>query len=262
MRRSDASATGIGEVLALIPARAGSKSVPGKNLRTILGRPLLAYSIDHALQCNHVDRVIVTTDSREIMDVALACGAEVPFLRPAEIAGDHSLDIEYFQHALAWLREREGYNPDYVVNLRPTHPVRRPETIDRAIEVFAGAPEADSLRSVRLSEFSPYKMWRIGNDGYAEQVAFMEGMREPYNMPRQQLPLVYWQDGYVDVTRPSVVFGQNSTTGRKILPFVIEEECVDIDYEEAFPAAEALLAGSVGAAPRKPGAAAKKRPPS
>lgn len=261
MSRSDASATGIGEVLALIPARAGSKSVPGKNLRTVLGKPLLAYSIDHALRCRHVNRVIVTTDSREIMDVALACGAEAPFLRPAEIAGDHSLDIEYFRHALAWLKEREGYNPDYVVNLRPTHPVRQPETIDLAIEVFAAAPEADSLRSVRLSEFSPYKMWRIGDDGYAVPVALLEGTVESYNMPRQQLPLVYWQDGYVDVTRPSVVFGQNSTTGRKILPFVIEEECVDIDYEEAFPAAEALLALSAGAAPRKLGTA-KKRPPS
>ena len=87
-------------MLALIPARSGSKSIPGKNLRKLLGKPLIAYSIEHALQCSLVNRVIVTTDSQEIADVARAYGADVPFLRPVEIAGDHSRDVEFHHHAL------------------------------------------------------------------------------------------------------------------------------------------------------------------
>ena len=231
-----------GGVLALIPARSGSKSVPGKNLRDLLGKPLLAYSIEHASQCRLIDRVIVTTDSREIASVARTFGAETPFLRPADIASDHSLDVEFHLHALQWLQEHEGYRPRFVVNLRPTHPVRRPETIDRAIETFAAAADADSLRSVKLAALSPYKMWRLDEQGYALPVATLEEIPEPFNMPRQSLPLVYWQDCYVDITRPEVVFEQRSTSGRRILPFLIEEECVDIDYEDEILSAERLLA--------------------
>ena len=98
-------------VLALIPARSGSKSVPGKNLRRLLGKPLIAYSIEHALQCSLVNRVIVTTDSQEIADVARTYGADVPFLRPVEIAGDYSRDVEFHHHALEWLNEHEHYRP-------------------------------------------------------------------------------------------------------------------------------------------------------
>ena len=229
-------------VLALIPARSGSKSVPGKNLRRLLGKPLLAYSIEHALQCSLVNRVIVTTDSQEIADVARAHGADAPFLRPVEIAGDYSRDVEFHRHALEWLDEHEHYRPQLVVNFRPTHPVRRQETIACAIETFAAATEADSLRSVRPAHQSPYKMWRIGEDGYAIPVTELKDSAEPYNMPRQLLPMVYWQDGYIDITRPEVIFKQHSTTGRRILPFLIEEECVEIDYEDELLAAEQLLA--------------------
>ncbi len=241
------------EVLALIPARSGSKSVPGKNLRQLLGKPLLAYSIEHALHCRLITRVIVTTDSPEIADVARAHGAEAPFLRPAEISADDSRDVEFHHHALQWLQEREGYCPQFVVNLRPTHPIRRPETIARAIETFAAADEADSLRSVRSAVESPFKMWRIDAQGFAVPVATLEGVREPYNMPRQALPLVFWQDCYVDITRPDVIFEQGSTSGQRILPFLIEEECVDIDYEDELEAAERLLVRlSAEDAPQRP----------
>jgi len=231
----------LGEVLALIPARSGSKSVPGKNVRQLLGKPLLAYSIEHALRCRLITRVIVTTDSREIAEVACAYGAEAPFLRPAEISADDSRDVEFHYHALQWLREHEGYSPHLVVNLRPTHPIRRPETIARAIEAFSAAYEADSLRSVRPAVESPFKMWRIDAQGLAVPVAALEGVSEPYNMPRQALPMVFWQDCYVDITRPDVIFEQGSTSGRRILPFLIEEECLDIDYEDELVAAERLL---------------------
>jgi CMP-N,N'-diacetyllegionaminic acid synthase len=241
MNRSQENDSPRSEVLALIPARSGSKSVPGKNLRQLLGKPLIAYSIEHALHCRLIDRVIVTTDSPEIADVARAHGAEAPFLRPAEISADDSRDVEFHHHALQWLEAHEGYRPRLVVNLRPTHPIRRPETIARAIEIFAATDEADSLRSVRPAVESPFKMWRIDAQGFAAPVATLEGVSEPYNMPRQALPLVFWQDCYVDITRPDVIFEQGSTSGQRILPFVIDEECVDIDYEDELEAAERLL---------------------
>jgi N-acylneuraminate cytidylyltransferase len=103
-------------------------------------------------------------------------------------------------------------------------------------------------------------MWRIGKDGYAIPVAQLEELAEPYNMPRQLLPMVYWQDGYIDITRPEVIFEQHSTTGRRILPFLIEEECVEIDYEEEFLAAEQLLVDRSVTALRRSGPAPNKHP--
>jgi CMP-N,N'-diacetyllegionaminic acid synthase len=230
-----------GEVLALIPARGGSKSVPRKNIVKLAGKPMIAWAIGHALASHHVTRTIVTTDDAEIADIARACGAEVPFLRPAEISGDFSTDVEFHRHALEWLRTHENYVPDMVVNLRPTPPSRRPETIDLAIEVFAAHPQADSLRSVHLASETPFKMWLMADDGYMTPVARLPDIPEPYNQPRQKLPLVYWQDGYVDITRPRVILEKNSTTGDAILPFVIDEPAVDIDYPDALESAEAQL---------------------
>jgi len=117
-------------ILALIPARGGSKSVPKKNIRQVGGKPLLAYSIGHGLEAKRIDRVIVSTDSEEIAEIARFYGAEAPFIRPPELAQDYSLDIDFYRHALEWLREHEGYVPDAVINLRPTTPVRNPAVLD------------------------------------------------------------------------------------------------------------------------------------
>ncbi|HUC60486.1 MAG TPA: acylneuraminate cytidylyltransferase family protein [Alphaproteobacteria bacterium] len=230
------------EILALIPARGGSKSIPRKNLLPLAGRPLIVHSIEQARASRLVSRVIVTTDDAEIAAVAKAAGAEVPFLRPAELARDDSLDIEFHRHALDWLGAQERYRPDAVVNLRPTNPTRRPATIDRAIETFLAHPEADSLRSVSLAEQTPYKMWLIGADGCLAPVAALPGTTEPYNLPRQRLPLVYWQNGYVDIAWTRTVMEKQSTTGTRILPFVIEERSVDIDYPDEVADAERAIA--------------------
>jgi CMP-N,N'-diacetyllegionaminic acid synthase len=230
-----------GEILALIPARGGSKSVPRKNVISVFGKPLIAWTIGHALASKHITRVVVSTDDEEIARIALSCGAQAPFLRPFELSGDFSLDVEFHRHALEWLRDRENYSPEMVVNLRPTSPSRLPATIDRAIECFAAHPEADSLRSVHLASESPFKMWLIDEQGYMKHVATLPNVREPYNQPRQKLPLVYWQDGYIDITRPRVILELNSTTGNRILPFIIDEPAVDIDYPEAVKSAEAQL---------------------
>lgn len=230
-----------GDVLALIPARGGSKSVPRKNIIPLFGKPMIAWAIEHALAATHVTRVIVTTDDEEIAAIARAYGAEVPFIRPSELAQDWSLDIEFHRHAIEWLRDNEGYTPDMVINLRPTPPSRQPAVIDKAIEVFAAHPDVDSLRSVHLAEQSPFKMWTIEENGLMRPAASLPGIREPYNQPRQKLPLVYWQDGYIDITRPRVILEQNSTTGRAILPFIIEKPAADVDYPDEIGKAEAQL---------------------
>jgi N-acylneuraminate cytidylyltransferase len=131
--------------------------------------------------------------------------------------------------------------PDMVINLRPTPPSRDPFVIDKAIETFAAHPEVDALRSVHLAKQSPFKMWTINKQGYMCSVAKLTGVTEPYNQPRQILPLVYWQDGYIDITRTEVILEQNSTTGRVILPYIIEEPVADVDYPDELGEAEAQL---------------------
>lgn len=207
----------------------------------IAGKPLIAYSIEHALGSQYVTRAIVSTDDPEIAQVARDLGAEVPFMRPSELAQDLSPDIDVFRHALAWLRDQEGYLSELVVHLRPTGPVRRVDLIDRAIEIMLNQPEADSLRSVSWPTQTPYKMWRI-IDNYLEPLLEIPGVVEPYCAPRQSLPEIYWQNGYVDIVRSRVILEDSKMCGRKIVPFVIEEPILEIDYADSIPEVEAALA--------------------
>ncbi len=227
------------EVLALIPARGGSKSVPRKNLLQVAGKPLIAYSIAHALECSPVTRTIVSTDDDEIAEVARRFGAEVPFKRPAEAASDTATDLQVFRHALSFLQE-QGYTPDLVVHLRPTGPVRRIELLERAVELMLRHPEADSLRAVGLAEQTPYKMWCIEGP-YLRQALALPGFPESHSMPRQKLPAVYWQNGYVDIVRPRTVLALDSMVGRVVLPFVVEGKIHELDYPEQIPALAAAV---------------------
>jgi len=229
------------KILALIPARGGSKGIPRKNIVNLCGKPLISYAIEQALSSKYINRTIVSTDDEEIAKISTEYGAEVPFLRPAEFAQDLSTDIEVFYHALVWLMDNEGYVPDFVLNHRAIFPIRRVELIDKAIETLINS-DADSLRSVCVAKESPYKMWLI-DDGHMKPVASYPA-QEFFNLPRQDLPVVYWQIGYVDVIRSNVIF-QRRMSGDKILPFVIEEEFVDIDYEEDLVEAERLLKSGV-----------------
>ena len=228
------------EILALIPARGGSVGIPRKNIRLLAGKPLIAYSIEDAQASRLITRTIVSTDDDEIAEVARNCGAEVPFKRPKELAQNLSPDIPTFQHALRWLKEKERYEPEVVVNLRATCPIRRVQTIDAAIRELLAHPQADSLRAVSRPLQSPYKMWRI-EKGYLEPLLRLKGMREPYNMPRQILPEIFWQNGYIDIVRSKTV-QKGMMNGRTILPFIIrDEEWVEIDYEEDLQKAEEIL---------------------
>ncbi|MEJ2608107.1 MAG: acylneuraminate cytidylyltransferase family protein [Anaerolineales bacterium] len=130
------------EVLAIVPARAGSKSIPKKNVRLFAGHPLLAYSIAAGLQADCVSRLIVSTDDEGFADIARNYGAEVPFLRPAELAADEVTDLPVFEHVLNWLREEENYRPDVVVQLRPTSPIRPRDCVDRAVGLLLDNPRA------------------------------------------------------------------------------------------------------------------------
>jgi len=228
------------EILALIPARGGSKGVPRKNILSMLGRPLIAWSIHHAQKSKHVTRIIVSTDDEEIAQVATEWGAEVPFIRPPDLAQDLSTDIEVFQHALQWLKDTEGYNPDLVVHLRPTGPARRIAKVDEAIEVMLAHPAADSLRSVSLATQTPFKMWFL-DDEFMHPVASLEGVKDSHSLPRQMLPKAYWQNGYVDITRPHTVLEKKSMVGDNPLPYVVDEIVHDVDYPENIPDVEMAL---------------------
>ena len=228
------------EIVALIPARGGSKSIPGKNIKPLGGMPLLAYSIAAGLQAQLVQRVLVSTDSAEIADVARAWGAEVPFLRPADLAEDSTTDFPVFEHALHWLAENEGYIPDIIVQLRPTSPFRPPGLVDSAIRALLENPEADSVRGVTPSGQNPYKMWRI-EQGLLHPLLQTE-WPEPYNMPRQALPETYWQTGQIEVIRRETILQKKSLTGDVILPCVISPEyAIDLDNLYQWEFAEQVL---------------------
>ncbi len=229
------------EVLALIPARGGSKSIPGKNIRLFAGHPLLAYSVAAARQATRVTRVIVSTDDEQIAAVARDYGAETPFLRPGELARDETPDLPVFEHALAWLSAEEGFRPDVVVQLRPTSPVRPPDCVDQAVSTLLAHPKADSVRGVVPAGQNPYKMWRIAHDGQMHPL--LEGeFDEAHNMPRQLLPATYWQTGHIDVIRTRTILEKRSMSGATILPLLLDPRyTVDIDNPRDWERAEWLV---------------------
>lgn len=215
-------------VLAVIPARGGSKRVPRKNLRLVGGKPLIAWSIEQALAASTITRTIVTTDDEEIAAVARACGAEVPFLRPGAIAGDASTDLEAFTHLLEWLRDHEGAVPDVCVHLRPTYPLRRVADIDAMVHLLVDTPALDAVRSVAVSDETPFKMWFRDDGGRLAPVT--SSLVDPWNMPRQQLPVTYIQNASIDVVWSRVILDRRSMTGTAIHGYVMDAN-FDIDTE-------------------------------
>jgi N-acylneuraminate cytidylyltransferase len=231
------------DVLALIPARGGSKSIPYKNIQLFAGHPLLSFSVAAALQSELVSRVIVSTDDERVAEAARQAGAEVPFLRPADIAQDTTLDLPVFQHALHWLAENERYQPEILVHLRPTSPIRPRGMVDAAIQVLLDHPEADSVRGVVPSGQNPHKMWRVQADGSMQPLLSVDGVEEPYNAPRQQLPATYWQTGHIDAVRVSTILDKASMSGDTRWPLFIDPHyTVDIDTQTDLRRAEWLVA--------------------
>lgn len=218
-------------IIGLIPARSGSKGIPGKNIKLLGGYPLIAYSIVASKLSSRIDRTIVSTDSEEYAEIARFYGAEVPFLRPPELARDDSPDIEFVLHILSWFRVNEVDHPEYIVHLRPPTPLRSPALIDDAIGWVVSNKEATSLRSV-YEAYSVYKVFQVKGD-------FLEGFfpddpRPGYhNLPRQSFPPTYRPNGYVDVIKSKTIMDTRTLHGSRILPF-IAPNVGELDYPEDF----------------------------
>ncbi len=216
-------------VLGLIPARGGSKSIPRKNLATLAGRPLLAYTCDAALASRGLTCTVLSTDDEEIAEVGRACGIEAPFLRPTELAQDDTSSIAVVLHALQWFAENEGWQPDHVVLLQPTSPLRQAHHIDQAVDlaVQTGADTVVSVIEVP-HRFSPYSVMQLENsslkDFWTEPLTFDR-------FRRQNLPVLYARNGpAVLVSRVEVILTSGSFYGEHVVPYLMnEEDSLDID---------------------------------
>jgi CMP-N,N'-diacetyllegionaminic acid synthase len=221
---------------AIIPARGGSKGVPGKNIRPLCGHPMIAFSIVAALSCNEIERVIVSTDSDEIAGIAKIYGAEVPFMRPAELSGDMSPALDYVLHAFKKMEDADSYRPDLMVILLPTTPLREAQLIDQAITSLQDMPIATGLRSVHELAEPPQKMMAI-KDGFLTGFFSDDPRPEYFNLPRQAFPTAYHPNGYVEIVRRDTLLDEGTLYGPRILgaitPFSVEIDAPeDFDYLE------------------------------
>jgi CMP-N,N'-diacetyllegionaminic acid synthase len=241
-------------IVALVPARSGSERVPGKNVRVLAGHPLLAYAIETARQSGVFARVVVSTDSEEIAEIARWYGAEVPFLRPPEYATSTSPDIEWLSFTLQGLEEPY----DLFAIVRATNPFRGPETVRRGLEQLLATPEADSLRAVELVKQHPGKMWLLADDDRTMtplldqshlDVAWHAGQY-------QALPPVYSQSSALEIAWARVVAETGTREGRVVAPFFTDgHEGFNVDDEDDWERAERLVATGAAALP------AVERPP-
>lgn len=220
------------KVVALIPARAGSKGVPNKNMRLLGGHSLLAWSIAACLKSSAIERVIVSTDSAEYAALAKKLGAEAPFLRPAAISDDRSTDYDFIVHALDWLAA-EKEEPEYLVHIRPTTPLRDPRLIDNAVAAFIAVPDATALRSVQEMPESAYKTFEVTAGGQLKRLGANNTDLDSANNARQQFPNTYQANGYVDVLSTAFIRKAKLIHGDHVIPF-ITPTVVEVDTEDDF----------------------------
>jgi len=234
--------------VAFVPARSGSERVPHKNVRPLAGHPLLAYAIETALQSGCFDRVVVSTDSEEIADVARWYGADVPFLRPAEYATSTSPDIEWLSYTLEHLDERY----DLFALVRATNPFRGPDAVRRGLDQLLATPGADSIRAVELVKQHPGKMWLVSDDGSTMtplldqsdlDVAWHAGQY-------QALPEIHVQNSALEIAWTRVVSETRTREGEVLAPFLTRGlEGFNVDDEEDWGRAERLVASGEATLP-------------
>ena len=224
------------KVMIVIPARGGSKTIPGKNIRPYLGKPLILHSVDQSLDLldsGLVDQVLLTTDSDEIAKVVSDYTSRVwiPFRRPKEISEDLSTDLEFFDHLLGYLEKHHPDQiPDILIHLRPTYPYRSSKEIEEALKKYAlEYPNYDCLRSVfKWEGKSPLKMFTLDQEGTLNPLKTeINGVKEPYNQPRQILPDVYSCNGYLDIIKRSTITEKKSVSGTVILPWIMTSDKID-----------------------------------
>jgi CMP-N,N'-diacetyllegionaminic acid synthase len=221
------------DVIAIIPARAGSKSILDKNISCLSRHPLIAYSIVAAQLSTEIDRVIVSTDSEQYAKIAIKYGAEVPFLRPREFATDSSTDHGFLVHAMKWCNENESQTAEYWVHLRPTTPLRDPVLINKAIKTIQQRKDATSLRSGHKAFESPFKWFRKDSSGFFRGLLAEDKNSESYNLPKEAFEDVYIPDGYVDVVRKSHVMSNDTIHGERMIGFE-SPVCTEVDSVEEF----------------------------
>lgn len=231
-------------ILAIIQARGGSKGIPGKNIKPLLGKPLIAWTIEAAKKSKLVTRVIVSTDDEKIAAIARAAGAEVPFVRPAELAADQAKSIGLLQHALRWLKENENYRADAVVQLKPTNPLRTADHIDQCVREFLKDPGLDAVITIVKVPIHPLKMWRLDDNDYltpfVPEAVF--GIKESAKAPRQTLPEAFGNNSCVHVINPKTILEKNSSIGTKVKGVVLtREESINIDEPLDFQIAALVL---------------------
>ena len=227
------------KILCLIPARSGSKGIKDKNIKLFKKKQLLFWSMAKALNSSFVKqmRIIVSTDSLLYGKIAINNGAEVPFLRPKEISKDLSTDKEFIIYTIERLKKDEGYEPDLILQLRPTYPLRKIKIIDDCIQKFIdNYTKYDSLRTIVPFNKSPFKMYTLENNNlkplFRNTIINDRIFSEPYNECRQNLPDTYLHNGYVDILKTSIL-KNNVISGDKIYGYLMsEDETHDIDYLE------------------------------
>jgi CMP-N,N'-diacetyllegionaminic acid synthase len=211
--------------VAMIPARGGSKQTPQKNIATLGGKPLIAWTIEAARASSRIDRVIVTTDYRNIAEVSQDYGAEVPFIRPKELARDDTPGIEPIIHALRWCGENEKYHPDCVMVLQPTSPLRTVGDIDAAISLLE-EKDADSVISVTPAKDHPWWVKKVDDRGRLSDF-LVQNETTTY---RQKLPAVYRLNGAVYLARRNVLLEKRTWYAEKTYAYIMpEERSLDID---------------------------------
>lgn len=227
------------EILGLIPARGGSKEIPGKNLRLLGGRSLVARAVESGLESRLVSRIILSTDSKTIAEEGRRAGAKVPFLRPADLAKDETPTAPVVVHALKWLEENEGYRPDILVLLQPTAPLRQARHIDEALDLLVSA-EARSVVSVTPVPSHYHPSWQFSiRDGAL--FPFLETGKVPPR--RQDLPPTYTRNGAIYAAWTETWLTGTMAYGSGCVPYVMEPaESVNIDSPEDLELAEFLLA--------------------
>ena len=237
--------------VALVPARAGSERVTNKNIRPLAGHPLIAYSIAAARQSSCLQAVVVSTDSPDIARIAEHYGAEVPDLRPAEMATSTSPDIEWVRHALEGLERRERRFELFSI-LRPTSPFRTAETVDRAFAaLLALGDRADSIRAVEKCRQHPGKMWVLDGDLMRPLLPQPDEPPPLHSRQYQALPPVYAQNSSLEIAWTRAVSEQGSISGERVVPFFTEgAEGFSIDYEEDWETAQRLIATGQASLPQ------------
>ncbi len=226
-------------ILGVITARGGSKEIPGKNIKLLGKKPLISYTIKVAKKSQHITDLIVSTDNQEIAEVARQYGAEVPFMRPKELAEDKTPHLPVMQHAIRFMEEKLGKKFDYVVILQPTSPFRTAEDIDETLEVLIknGADSAVSLVEIESAEH-PMKIKKIENDLVVSYCC----MEEKEGIRRQDLPIAYKRNGSVYAMRRDLIIKDNRLYGEKIVGHIVpKERSIDIDSPIDWLKAEYML---------------------